>query len=166
MVLRAKWVGAIALSGLVLVGCPNAGSGTKKTPDESAGTQSTDLQRPTGVTGYYRLDDPAQYGAKSMKEVPVGQIRFLGIEKGRWMLRDMMVGFGGTWVETASGAKLTVTEGPSGPVNEKETLEVVRTQSGLTLRMPKGSTPDLVFTFVEEIAPPEFGYDEFLGPKK
>lgn len=148
------------------MGCPKTESGIKKAANGNSETPVAADTRPEGVVGYYRLEDPDQYGAKSMKDVPIGQIRYLGIEKGRWMLRDMMVGFGGTWVATKSGALLTTTDGPSGPVKDEEPLEVVRTDNGLSLLMSKDKAPDLAFTYVAETAPSDFGYDEFFAKKK
>lgn len=80
------------------------------------------------------------------------------------MMRDMMTGFGGTWVATEKGALLTVTEGPTGPTKDRTKLEVVRTAAGLWMRFPNQKQV-LTFTYVAPTPPADFGMDEFLGKK-
>jgi hypothetical protein len=160
---RLGILAALALMALALAGCPAAEETSVRT---EPARDSQAHRGPAGILGYYVLDDPAAYMAKSMADVPPGQVRHLGIERGRWMLRDMLVGFGGSWIQTPTGAKLTITEGPSGPLKGNESLEAVRTETGLILRAPQPNGEDMVFTYVGESLPKDFGMDDFLGPKK
>lgn len=159
---RSAWIMGIVLCGFALVGCPHVESGGKNgLKDFPWPARTTD--RPEAVVGFYKLDDPAQYGAKTMQVVPVGQVRYLGIDEERWLLRDMMVGFSGTWAKTPSGAILKTKMGPSGPVKAQEAIEVIRTETGLTLRTLKGTSPDQTFTFVDKHVPADFGLDQPEG---
>lgn len=128
---------------LTLAGCPKA---------EPTG------QWPNGVIGYYRLDLP--------ESTPVGNVMHLGIEKDRWLMRDMMIGYGGTWTMQDGKAVLTVTEGPTGKANGSEKLSVEITEKGLDLSHPKNPSLKQVFIHVQSQAPDGFGYDEFLGARK
>jgi hypothetical protein len=165
MTSRAIWM--LALAAVAMVGCPRAE--TPNPPEKPAANKQAEPQkpkRPDGVVGYYVLDDPAHYMAQEMKGVPPGQVMHLGIEEGRWMMRDMLTGYGGTWAEDKGDATLTVNEGPTGKASGKERITATRTNSGVKLSL-KGSTGHATrFTYVGLVAPKEFGYDEFLGPKK
>jgi hypothetical protein len=154
-----------ALLLLAASGCFMGGQRAKETPETNAPAPVAQESRPAGVVGYYKLDDPAHYGAKSMNEVPIGQIQYLGIEKERWMLRDMMSAFGGPTTITPDGAMLTVKEGPSGPRKGNDFYKVKRSEKGLVLSMP-GESVALNFTYVGQSPPVNFDYDKFLGPAK
>lgn len=167
MTSRAIWLLAVAIAAVAMGGCPRAER--PEPPEGSAASKQTEPQkskRSDGVVGYYVLDDAAFYGATDMNAAPPGQVMHLGIERGRWMMRNMLIGYGGTWAEDKGGATLTVTEGPSGKADGKEKLAVTRTASGVTLSL-KGTTDHAMrFTYVGPTAPKDFGYDEFLGPTK
>lgn len=152
----------VVVLGFALAGCPTGGDSEAKPAKPAAVTGPW----PDGIEGFYRLDDPAQYGAAKMSEVPPGQVRHLAIEKGRWMMRDMMSGIGDAWTPTATGGKLEITEGPAGPIDSGAALTATRTKGGLCLEAPDASVPPMSFTYVESEAPKDFGMDEFLGPKK
>lgn len=161
MPFRATWVMVAALAAVVLVGCPGT-EAPKASPPAAQNKQA----RPGGVVGYYINDDPAAYGAKDIKLVPPGQVMHLGIEDGRWMMRNMLTGYGGTWVETKGVVTLTVTDGPTGKTGGKERIIVTRTVGGVTLSLGGSKDPPMRFTYVGPSAPKDFGFDEFLGPKK
>jgi hypothetical protein len=160
MPVRATWVMVAALASVAMVGCP----GTEAPKASPPATQNKQA-RPDGVVGYYINDDPAAYGAKDIKLVPPGQVMHLGIEDGRWMMRNMLTGYGGTWVETKGVATLTVMMGPTGKTSGKEMFSATRTDVGVTLSLG-GMNPPMRFTYVGPSAPKGFGYDEVLGPKK
>ena len=163
---RVIWTPAVALTLFALLGCPSAQAPKPVSNKQSEPAPPDKPKRPDGLVGFYVQDDPAAYGAKDMKSVPPGRVMYLGIEKGRWMMRDMMTAYGGTWTEVKGDAILTVTEGPTGKANGKETITVKRTENGITLA-PNGSpAPAMRFAYVGMVAPKEFGYDEFLNPKK
>lgn len=101
-----------------------------------------------------------------MSGVPPGQVMYLGIEEGRWMMRNMLSGYGGPWKNGTEGAILTVAEGPTGKTNRKEKLAATRTEQGVTLSLKGSNQRVMRFTYLAIAAPQDFGYDEFLGPKK
>ena len=138
---------AVLFACFALVGCPKAES-----------TANSTRERPKGLVGYYRLNVPAN--------TPVGAVMHLGIEDDRWMMRDMMIGYGGTWKMQDGKGILTVTQGPTGKASGTEQMTVTWTEQGLELSHPKSPDMKQIFTYVEREAPKEFGYDEFLGPKK
>lgn len=164
---RAVWSVGVALATLAIAGCPRAEQA--KLPERAAATATSapkNATRPASVVGFYIHDDPAFYGAKDMGLVPPGQIMYLGIEEGRWMMRNMLTGYGGPWKVAAGGAILTVTEGPTGKANGKEKLTATRTEQGVTLSLTGSNQRVMRFTYLALAAPQDFGYDEFLGPKK
>jgi len=116
--------------------------------------QRDNQNRSHGVVGYYVSNDMKGW--------------HLGIEDGRWMMRDMLSGFGGTWIKGKDNenATFTINEGPSGKRKGNEKLTATRTASGITLSLAGTNSPPMKFKFVAPSAPKEFGYDEFLGPKK
>ncbi len=120
MISRTLWMMAVALAAVTLVGCPRAEAPQPpRQPAAQNQPEPPEPARPDGVVGYYTLDDARFYGVSDMKNVPPGQVMHLGIEKGRWMMRDMLSALGGTCAETKSGAILTVTVSPSGPNKKK-----------------------------------------------
>ena len=166
MTTRKVGLFAIALAAVASTGC--LGAETPRTTESAARKQAEPKAptRPECVVGYYALDDPARYMAKQMKDVPSGQVMHLGIEKGRWMMRDMLIGYGGTWVVDKGGAILTVNEGPTGKTSGKEVFKATRTATGIMLSDEGSSGLGLSFTYLGPSAPKEFGYAEFLGPSR
>ena len=164
---RAIWMLAVAVAAVAMVGWPRAE--TPEPPEEPAANGQAEPQKPKrsdGVVGYYILDDAAFYGATAMNGAPPGQVMYLGIEKGRWMMRNMLTGYGGTWAKDKGGATLTVNEGPTGKTNGKEKLTATRTDSGVTLSLKVSTDRAMLFTYLGSAAPKDFGYYEFLGPTK
>lgn len=167
MRVRATWTVGVAIASLAIVGCPHVEQA--KLPENAAAratSQPKIAARPTSVVGFYIHDDPAFYGAKDMSGVPPGQIMYLGIEEGRWMMRNMLTGYGGPWKIGTGGAILRVAEGPTGKANGKEKLAATRTEQGVTLSLKGSNQRVMRFTYLAVAAPQDFGYDEFLGPKK
>ena len=82
------------------------------------------------------------------------------------MMRDMMIGYGGTWTMQGGRAVLTVTEGPTGKADGSEEISVKITEKGLDLSHPKNPSMKQVFVHVQSDAPLGFGYDEFVGTRK
>lgn len=167
MTARAIWSVGVVVATLAIVGCPRAEQA--KLPEKAAAPAASPPQnatRPSSAVGFYIHDDPAFYGAKDMSAVPPGQVMYLGIEEGRWMMRNMLTGYGGPWKAASGGAILTVTEGPTGKANGKEKLTATRTEQGVTLSLKGSNQRVMRFTYRALAAPQDFGYDEFLGPKK
>lgn len=90
----------------------------------------------------------------------------LGVEKSRWMMRNMLTAYGGKWEEQGSKATFTVSEGPTGKADGKESFIGTRTAKGVDLLLPAAPNRTLHFSYVGDKAPSEFGYDEFLGEAK
>lgn len=164
---RSDWLLAILLASVAMVGCPRAA--TPKPPEDPMSKRQTEPQtpkRPEGLVGYYVLDDPAVYGATAMSAAPPGQVMYLGIEDRRWMMRNMLTAYGGSWVKANGGATLTVNVGPTGPTNGSEKIVARRTDRGVELLPPGSTSPAMRFTYVGRAAPKGFGYDEFLDGTK
>ena len=162
MMNRSMSAGASVFLLLLLAGCPQS-------QPEAAPTEQTKIKQPTrpeGLIGFYVNDDPSLYGEKDMKDVPPGQVRHLFIDKDRWMLRDMMTAFGGTWSKSGTGATLKITEAPNGKADGKDSFVAKRTEKGIELTNPKDSSAVIRFTYLTKDAPADFGMDEFLGPAK
>ncbi|MEQ1932624.1 MAG: hypothetical protein ABL962_01910 [Fimbriimonadaceae bacterium] len=159
----------VAISMFMAMGCSSAE--TPKTASKQAEAKpAAKFVRPAGVVGHYQLDDPAIYGQKSISLVPPGQIMHLVIEKGRWVMRDMMVGYSGTWVATKDGAMLTVTEGPTGETT-RQRIQVWRTEAGIKVLPAADGAIDIdyipaYYKYVGPIPPKGFVYEEFVGLKQ
>lgn len=154
-----------------MVGCPRHEETPNATakPDSAKSNENTGAASPQPRTetieGYYVLDDPAFYLAKSMAEVPPGRVMHLAAKDGRWMMMDMLIGYGGTYEETESGAIFTSVMGPAGPTKAEE-LTVTTTSKGITLAGPPGLGMAIEFTWKSDSIPKEFDFDEFLGKRK
>lgn len=159
MIGRVIGAGAAAALLTLLAGCPQ----NPPEPKTEAEAAKPKLDRPEGIIGYYVNDDPSLYGAKDMKEVPPGQVRYLYIDKSRWMLRDMMTAFGGTWTKKGAGASLKITEAPNGKSDGKDGFDAARTEKGIELTNPKDSSAVIRFSYLAKDAPSDFGMDDFLG---
>ncbi len=162
----------VALALGAIAGCPgqeDSPNNTAPEPDATKTKESTSAAKPGPRTelieGYYVLDDPAFYLAKSMSEVPPGRVMHLAAKDGRWMMMDMLIGYGGTYEETESGAIFTSVMGPAGPTKAEE-LTVTTTSKGITLAAPPGGGMSLEFSWQRDAIPKEFDFDAFLGKRK
>ncbi len=172
---RLCWFVAAVLAAWVMGGCSkqdDAPNDASPEPDAAKATKNSGTAKPgprtETIEGYYVLDDPAFYGAMSMADVPRGQVFHLAARDGRWMMINMMSGWGGTYLETESGAVFTTTEGPAGATDKKEETTVTTTSKGITLAMPdgKGGGMSIELAWESDAIPEEFDFDSFLGKKK
>lgn len=110
--------------------------------------------------GYYIHDDPTFYGVTDIKDAP---FMHLGIEGKRWMMVNMLTGYGGTWTESGGVGTLTVNMGPTGKAKGNEKITAKRTERGVELAIAGKSDRAMHFTYVSPNTPNGFDYDEFLG---
>lgn len=122
--------------------------------------------RPTGLDGYYVLDDPGYYGKAKLADVPIGQVFYLGVRKGKWLMANMLSGYGGTYKALKTGFEFLATEGPSGKIKSVQKLRVERTKKGLATLGPTPGSPLLKFSFKSAAIPSSFKIEEFLAPRR
>lgn len=153
MTLRFVWITPVSLALLQISGCQNS----TKVEIIQEPVAKPQIAMRVDMVGYYVHDDPAFFRVKDMKEVAPKRIMHLGIEPGRWMMRNGNTAYGGTWVYTKDGATLTVTAGPNG-----QSTTAKRTPKGIELQASKDG-PIMKLSYVGPKAPKDFGYDKFLG---
>jgi hypothetical protein len=156
----------VAFASVCLAGCPGDAPRVRTDPAKKQAPKAQPERE--GIEGWYVLDHAAFYGAVIMKDVPPGQVVNMAVRDGRWMMANMLSGWGGTYRETKDGVVFTSVMGPAGPT-EPEEIKVAKTDRGLVLNAGeklRGVSTELRFTYQGPDLPRGFDLDTFLGPKK
>ena len=157
----------VLASSLLLLGCPGdePAPGDRGTNRVSEEPENKDPAKSRSIEGWYILDHAAFYGQVFMKDVPPGQVLNMAVKDGRWMMANMLSGWGGTYEETRDGAVFTCVMGPAGPTDPEE-IKVVKTAAGLVLnaRGAMGAnSAELRYTYKGADIPSGLDIVTFLG---
>lgn len=136
----------------ILILVPGGCSNQKSSPVATTSAPST---RPDDVVGYYVMDDPKSFGLPPSEVIPSGAVMHLATDKDRWMMANMLSGWGGPWKRTTGGAMLTTVMGPGGPVEKGRDNQTIakRTSIGITLQAGKDMSKYPKFRFVSQDIP-------------